>query len=476
MKRSFQLRAIEFQHLEFRQFLSLRSFTGSTIMTEKKYKALGYKDILKIAGPVIISSFALTAMNVTDIAFLGRLSEIALGASAIAGIFYFVISIIGIAIGSGVQILIARKTGEKEWSSVGKIFDQGIYILLIISAFLFVIMKIFSAYLFSKFLSSAELAEACSEYLDYRAWGIFFSNIIVSYRALYIGTSRTRVLGTNTAVMLVINVFMNYCLVFGNFGFPALGIGGSALASSISECCAALFFIIYTRQNFSNKIFALYRFEMPDMGWMKKIWKISSPLVVQYTVSLGGWLIFFVMVERLGKHELAISNVVRGTYMIIMTPVWGLATATNSLVSNTIGQKNFREVIPLVRKIISISFVITSIMIIAAFCFPLMFLGINSSDQTLIRDSIPSFQVLLLATLIFSVSSILLNAITGGGNTRAALYIELIAIALYLAYIYISVIEMRLSIEIIWGAEVFYWILIGIFSYRVLRKGKWVSL
>ena len=276
--------------------------------------------------------------------------------------------------------------------------------------------------------------------------------------------------------MLVINVCLNYCLVFGKFGFSAMGIGGSALASSISEVCAALFFIIYTQNTASNKIFALYRFQLPDFGWIKKIWKISLPLVVQYTVSLGGWLIFFVMVERLGKHELAISNVVRGTYMIIMTPVWGLATATNSLVSNTIGQKKFKEVIPLVKKIISISFLISLGMVVAGFLFPLVFLGINSSDQTLVRDSIPSFQVLMIATLIFSVSSILLNAITGSGNTRSALYIELIAIGLYLAYIYIAVIKLRLSIEIIWGAEIFYWILIGIFAYIVLKKGKWVSL
>ena len=115
-------------------------------------------------------------------------------------------------------------------------------------------------------------------------------------------------------------------------------------------------------------------------------------------------------------------------------------------------------------------------MIIAGLLLPQIFLGINSSDQQLVIDSIPSFQVLMLATLIFSISSILLNAITGSGNTKDALYIELIAIAFYLTYIYISAIEMHLSIEIIWGSEVMYWILIGILSWRILRKRKWVNL
>ena len=82
----------------------------------------------------------------------------------------------------------------------------------------------------------------------------------------------------------------------------------------------------------------------------------------------------------------------------------------------------------------------------------------------------------MIATLIFSVSSILLNAITGGGNTRAALSIELMAIGLYLAYIYIAVVKLRLSIEIIWASEIFYWVLVGILAFRILKKGKWVSL
>ena len=437
---------------------------------------LTYKDILSMAGPVILSSFAMTAMNVTDIAFLGRVSEVALGASAIAGIFYFVISIIGIAIGNGVQILIARKMGENKFPTVGKIFNQGVYILLFTAVILFIVMKIFSGILFSRFLSSPELSQACSEYLDYRAWGIIFSNMIVAYRAFYIGTGRTRILGINTAVILVINVILNYGFVFGKMGLPELGIGGSALASSISEVCAVLFFIIYTQIQSANTIYKLYHFHLPELEWIRKIGKISLPLVVQYTVSLGGWLIFFILVERLGKHELAISNVVRGTYMIIMTPVWGFATVTNSMISNAIGQKNEKEVMPLIWKIITLSFLISLIMIIAGLLLPRIFLGINSSDQQLVIDSIPSFQVLMLATLIFSISSILLNAITGSGNTKDALYIELIAIAFYLTYIYLSVIELHLSIEIIWGSEVMYWILIGILSWRILRKRKWVNL
>ena len=83
---------------------------------------------------------------------------------------------------------------------------------------------------------------------------------------------------------------------------------------------------------------------------MKTIMDLSLPLVVQNLLSMGSWFIFFVFIEKIGKHQLAISNIVRGAYMINMTPIWGFSVAANSMISNIIGQSKQDEVFVLLKK------------------------------------------------------------------------------------------------------------------------------
>ena len=95
-----------------------------------------------------------------------------------------------------------------------------------------------------------------------------------------------------------------------------------------------------------------------------KIFELSSPIIVQNLLSMGAWFLFFVFIEKIGSHELAISNIVRGAYMISMTPFWGFSVAANSMVSNVIGQGKKEEVLGLVQKIIKLTLVVSLLMIV----------------------------------------------------------------------------------------------------------------
>src|SRR5205823_2600640 len=113
-----------------------------------------YRDIWKMAYPVIIGSIAVTVLNITDTIFLGRVGEVELGASAIGGIFYFVMTMIGIAIGIGTQIQIARRAGEKNEKAIGEIFDHSLLIFISLSILLFSVLQFLSPPLFKTVLHS----------------------------------------------------------------------------------------------------------------------------------------------------------------------------------------------------------------------------------------------------------------------------------------------------------------------------------
>ena len=94
----------------------------------------GYADIWRISWPIMLSSLANTVINFTDTAFLGRVGETELAASAIGGVYYFVLVMMGVAIGIGAQIMIARLAGENRPTEIGSIFDHSVVLLLLLAA------------------------------------------------------------------------------------------------------------------------------------------------------------------------------------------------------------------------------------------------------------------------------------------------------------------------------------------------------
>ncbi len=435
-----------------------------------------YRDIMKIAMPVIAGSVAMTILNITDTAFLGRVGETELGASAVGGVLYFAFAMIGVSIGTGTQIMIARRAGEKKESQVGEIFDNSFIILLLISIVLFAVLKWGSPYILNWILNSDELIKSTGEFLKYRSYGLIFIMIATVFRSFYVGIAQPKIYGTYSFLMAGINMLLCYVLIFGNWGFRPMGIAGAGLASSIAEFISLLFIFLYTFLKKGIKNYQLFRFSMVSIVMAKKIMNLSLPLVVQNLLSMGSWFIFFVFIEKIGKHELATSNIVRGAYMINMTPIWGFSVAANSMVSNIIGQGKQHEVFQLLKKIIRITLLITILIIAVDLLIPGPLLSLFSNDPILIQDSMGSLRIISLAMLFFSFAIVSISALSGTGATQTALYIEIGAIVIYLVYNYMAAFIFHWSVEMLWMSEVIYWLFTGIASYYYVKSMRWKKI
>ncbi len=435
-----------------------------------------YRDILKMAYPVIIGSLATTLLNITDTAFLGRVGEVELGASAVGGVLYFVFVMIGISIGIGAQILIARRAGEKKESEIGEIFDNSLYILFGLSLVLFVILEFLSPLLLRLILDSEPIIDASIRFLHYRAYGIFFIMLATVFRSFYVGIAQPRVYGIYSFIMALVNILLGYLLIFGNWGFPKMGIEGAGLASTISELIALIYIFGYTAVKRGIKQFQLFRFRRIDWQLISGIMNLSAPLVVQNLLSMGAWFVFFIFIEKIGAHELAISNIVRGAYMVAMTPIWGFSIAANSMVSNIIGQGKSDEVILLLNRIIKLALLVTGIMALINASIPRLILRIFTVDEILIQDSLGSYYVVIFAMLFFAFAIVCISAVSGTGATRAALYIEIAAILIYMIYNYVITFLFHGTVEMVWISEIIYWIFTGIASYIFLRSLRWKKI
>ena len=204
------------------------------------------KEILKIAFPVLASLLMEHLIGLTDTAYLGRVGKVELGASALAGVFYLLVYMLGFGFSVGVQVMIARRNGEGNYKEIGGIFMQGVSFLLLLALVLCLSSIYFSPYILGMLIESDAVYQATLSYLNWRVLGFFFSFIAVMYRAFYIGTTHTKMLTANSVVMVLTNVVLNYILIFGKLGFPALGIAGAAIASVLAEATSVIFFTLYT--------------------------------------------------------------------------------------------------------------------------------------------------------------------------------------------------------------------------------------
>ena len=435
-----------------------------------------YKDIWRLAYPIIISSFAQSLLNIIDTVFLGRVGEVELGASVIAGVWYFTMVIAWAwALSSGTQIIISRRIGEQKEGETGVIFDNSLYLLLFFSIICFVILRFGAHPLFEWTISDAEVREAALRFSDTRAYGIFFVMFSMSFRAFTISIARTRIITYSMLLMAGINIILGYSFIFGNFGSPVMGIRGAALASVIAEAAALLFFVFHALTRIDIKRYNLFRFRW---HWesIAKILVVGAPIAFQYFISMMGWFLFFVFIEKIGKHELAISNIVRSAYMLGMTPIWGLAAAASTITSNIIGQGRHHDVFTAMKNVCSLSFLIIGAAALVNFLIPGVILSVFTPDSILIRDSYGCMLVMAIAMLFFSIGFVLITIVSGTGATHISLLIETFAIFIYVLYIYFVVMVMKMRVESVWVSEIIYWILMAVLSFWYLKSMRWKSI
>lgn len=434
---------------------------------------VSYAEIWRISWPIMLSSLAGTIINFTDVAFVARIGEKELAASAIGGVFYFLLIMLGTAIGIGSQILIARKAGEDQPNKIGDIFDHSLILLVSYSLLMMGVMYLVIPALIPKLLNDPEVASAAVEYLKARSWSLPLMMVLISLRSFYTGITITRIITYSTVLMMVINVIFNYAFVLGGFDCPRMGIFGSGLASGISEALAAILTIIYTMSRRIFRKFCLFRFTDLNVSRYKEILFLSAPIMLQHFLSMGAWFLFFVLIEKLGARELAVSNVLRSIYMVLMTPIWGFSQASNSMVSNLLGQQKQDAVLPLLGKIVKMSLIVGVVGIGLSIFFKDLLFQITTADKLIIDEATPGFYVICIATLVFSFSMVALSAVSGTGRTTAAMLIEVVSLIVYVTYILVFTIWSRGSLELVWASEIIYWVMMGIISYFYIVSGKW---
>jgi Na+-driven multidrug efflux pump len=291
--------------------------------------------------------------------------------------------------------------------------------------------------------------------------------------AFLVGTNQTRFLFWGTLAEALTNIFLDYSLIYGHFGMPAIGFDGAAYASIIAEAAGLLVIYLVIHLKGLHRTFAFFEQTRLDFSIFRLILVQSAPLIAQFAISIITWEYFYILIEHHGERALAISNTMRNIFGLTGIFSWAFAATTNTMVSNIIGQGRQEEVMPMIIRIMKMSLGCSVVIIIFLNIFPGAFLSFYGQGPDFVSEAIPVVRVVSVALLMMSFSVIWLNAVTGSGNTVVNLSIELITIILYSIYVYVVLEYLDLSITWGWVSEWVYWMSMFTMAFLYIRSGRW---
>jgi putative MATE family efflux protein len=435
---------------------------------------VSYRQILKTALPISLALLVPQANFIINNVFLGHLNEEALAVASITGVYYLIFGGIGYGLNNGLQSLISRRAGENRPEEIGKLFQQGIYIAMLIAAIGISLTYFAAPYILSHTISSGSTYEKAIEFLQIRIWGLPFLYIYQMRNALLVGINKSGYLVAGTVAEAVANVFFDYVLIFGALGFPLLGFNGAAYASIIAEFTGMFIIYLVIRAKGISAQFSLLKTWDWNVTVIRSIINMSGPLVFQHAISIISWFIFYLLIERnTDQTSLAVSNTMRNIFGFFGVFAWSFASTTNSMVSNVIGQGKHYQVLPLIHKIIRLSTGISLIVCLGLNLFPGAYLSVYGLDDDFITAGVPVIRLVAFAMVLMSFATVWLSAVTGTGNSRMTLLIEIAAIILYCIYVFVVLEVFQLSIFWGWMSELLYWSCLFTLSFFYIKRGKW---
>ena len=440
-------------------------------------ESYSFKSIWRITFPILVALVMEELLGMTDTAFLGRVGEVELGASAIAGVYFTILYMLGFGFSIGVQIIIGRRNGEASengtgYEAIGRVFWQGVWFLTVLAMITMVLSYLLSPPLLRGLMKSQNIYEASVVYVNWRIPGLFFAFMTALFRAFYVGVCETKSLTWNSVVLVASNVFLDWVLIFGHLGAPAMGIKGAALASTIAEGISLLFFVVWAFFT-ADKKYGLQKIVGPVWEELKHIFSTASWVMLEYVLNVSVWLLFFLFIEHLGEEQLAIANIVRSISEVPFVFSAAFASTAATLVSNIIGEGHPEGVVPIIRRVLMLC-TVTMLPLLAVFAiFPHWIIGLFTDIPSLIQGAVPTLWVMCAAMLLTLPWNVYLQSVAGTGDTRVCLRFDAVALGIYAVYCTVIIGILHSDIALCWTADGVYALCIWIQCVVYIHRNKW---
>lgn len=388
-----------------------------------------YKKILQMAWPAIAGLSAQILVSLVDAAMVGRLDnpEFSLAAMGIGVMATWAIVSFFSSLATGTHILIARKFGAKDTDGCNNVLMHSIAIGVVIGTLLTLIIILFSNSIGQFFAKDPIVGDLASDFIYYRFLGLPFFLITVSFRGFFFGVGKTKIFMISAILVNFLNVVFNYLFIFGNFGFPEMGVVGAGLGSSLATLCDAVFYVLISLQKDIREKFKLTFSFHPKIEIVKQLYSLSIPVSFQNMFILLGFLLFISITGLIGTVEQAATQAVISALFISFMPCYGFGLAVQTLVGNNVGVGKNGLARLYGFEAAKIATYFTVFLAILFYTIPEYILLIVTEDEGIIKAAVPAMQIAGFAQIFYATGLVLANALQAVGKSRYVMFSEAIS-------------------------------------------------
>jgi len=391
---------------------------------------------LKLAYPVMLGMIGHTLVGFVDNIMVGQLGTAELAAVSLGNSFIFIAMALGIGFSTAITPLVAEADGENNIEKGKNAFNHGLFLCTLLGVFLFLLILGIKPLMYHMD-QPEEVVRYAMPYLNLVAFSLIPLIMFQAFKQFADGLSQTKYAMYATILANIINVVLNYVLIFGKLGFPELGIIGAAIGTLTSRIVMLIFIWLLLR---SKKKFKLYleKFSLSNLkkSLLKKIIDLGFPSALQMLFEVGIFTAAIWLSGTLGKNAQAANQIALNLASMTFMVAIGLSVAAMIRVGNQKGLKNFKE---LRRIAFSIFFLTTLIEIVFAVIFVLFHTEFPKLylDQNDVLNQVDNFEViglaakLLLVAAVFQISDgiqvVVLGALRGLQDVKIPTIITFIA-------------------------------------------------
>ena len=386
------------------------------------------KDALSVAWPSVLESFFVNLAGVVDTIMVGSLGSYAIAAVGLTTQPKFLGLAVFISLNVAVSAIVARRKGAGDRESANRVVRMLLLFTLILTALISVVFVIFAGPIVSLVGSQPDTHEYAVEYLRIIMGGSVFSTVSLVLNAAQRGAGNTRIAMVTNVISNLVNVIFNYLLIGGNFGFPALGVRGAAIATAIGTVCACTLSIVSVLHKDGFIYLRAVKGWIADKLSIKSILNVGSSAFVEQICLRIGFLLFSMTVARLGTTQLAAHQI--GMNMMSMSFSFGdgFSVAAVTLIGQSLGRKR-----PDMAKIygnvcqktgLICAFVISSFY----FLFGKDIFALFSQEQIILDYGEMIMRILSVILFVQIEQVVLFGCLRGAGDTKFTAFVSLISV------------------------------------------------
>lgn len=436
---------------------------------------IGYKNILKVALPMMLSGFIQSVINITDAAFLGHYSQLAFNAAGGAGMWYITLYMLFIGLNDGSQILMAQKIGEKNNSAVAKVFHNNIVLLTIAAVLATLFIQLIMPTVLHSMVTNPVLEAAEMRFLEIRGFALLPTIITLSIQANYLAQGKSALVMYTSLITAISNVFLAYSMVYGKFGFPEWGMEGAAIANTTAETLGMLFILGTLIANRKKDIYHVWSKIKIDSKQLMENLKVGFPLCLQGLLALSIWTVFFNWIEQMGSEDLSISLNIRHIYFLAFVPIWGFAAATKTYIAQYIGAKELDKLPIIQRRIQLMTVAFLLVTFHGSVLYPDVLIRLINGNETFVEQSAIILQYVSGSIVLYALVSVYFQTIGASGNTRVTFIVEVLSTLSYLLAAWLFIKQWHWDITYVWFVEYVYFIVMGAASIIYLKFFNWTK-